>query len=273
MNSNKPTNQNHSLITHDHLRRLAVIYIRQSSEQQVRDNVGSTEFQRGLVAVPRSCGWPESKILVIDEDLGITGSSSEGRRGWRRLQIMMAAGEVGAVFCATISRLSRQLHDFELFRRIAQENNTIIYTEGRFVDPNDSNDILFSQITAMLASHENRQRVRLMSQARLTKAKNGEMVSVLPVGWIKRSDGYDYDPETKDIIRTIIDTFFQTRSIRRTVIALRKAGVQIPHRHGEGVSFKKACIGRVRNILLHPAYTGLYVYGRTQSKPGGLVLK
>jgi DNA invertase Pin-like site-specific DNA recombinase len=272
MNSNEPTNQNHPLITPDHLQRLAVVYIRQSSEQQVRDNVGSTELQRGLTAVASSHGWPDSKIQTIDEDLGITGSSSEARTGWRRLQIMMAAGEVGAVFCATISRLSRQLHDFELFRRIAQENNTIIYTEGRFVDPNDSNDILFSQITAMLASHENRQRVRLMSQARITKAKQGEMVSVLPVGWIKGSDGYNYDPETKDIIRTIIDTFFQTRSIRRTVIALRKAGVQIPHRHGEGVSFKKACIGRVRNILLHPACTGVYVYGRTQSKPGGLVL-
>ena len=185
---------------------------------------------------------------------------------------MMAAGEVGAVFCVTISRLSRQLRDFELFRQIAAENNTIIYTEGRFVDPNDLNDILFSQITAMLASHENRQRTRLMSQARITKAKQGKMVSVLPVGWIKGPDGYDYDPETKDIIRTIIDTFFQTRSIRRTVIALRKAGVQIPHRHGEGVSFKKAGIERVRKILLHPAYCGVYVYGRTQSKPRSPIL-
>ncbi len=255
------------------MRRLAIIYIRQSSEQQVRDNVGSTEFQRGLAGVARSYGWPDSKIQIIDEDLGITGSSSEGRTGWRRLQMMMAAGEVGAVFCVTISRLSRKLLDFELFRRIAAENNIIIHTEGRFVDPNDSNDILFSQLGAMLASHENSQRVRLLSQARITKAKQGEMVSVLPVGWIEGPDGrYDYDPETKDTMRTIIDTFFQTRSIRKTVVALRKAGVQIPFRHGERVSFKEAGIGRVRNILLHPAYTGLYVYGRTQSKPRGPVL-
>jgi DNA invertase Pin-like site-specific DNA recombinase len=272
MKSDEPIIQTHPLITSDHLRRLAVVYIRQSSEQQVRDNVGSTEFQRGLMTVPRSYGWPDSKIQMMDEDLGITGSSSEARRGWRRLQMMMAAGEVGAVFCVTISRLSRRLLDFELFRQIAAENNTIIYTEGRFVDPNDSNDIVFSQLTAMLASHENRQRVRLMSQARITKAKHGEMVSVLPVGWLKGPDGYDYDPETKDIIQTIIDTFFQTRSIRRTVIALTKAGVQIPSRHGNQVLFKKADIERVRKILLHPAYCGVYVYGRTQSKPGGPIL-
>ena len=271
--NNETSNQTHPLITPDHLRRLAVIYIRQSSEQQVLNNVGSTELQRGLTAVARSYGWPESRIETIDEDLGITGSSSEGRAGWRRLQLMMAAGDVGAVFSVTISRLSRQLLDFELFRRIAAENNVIIYTEGRFVDPSDSNDILFSQLTAMLASHENRQRVRLMSQARFTKAKRGEMVSVLPVGWIKGPDDrWDYDAELKEIIQTIIDTFFQTRSIRKTVIALRKAGVQIPYRKGQGVSFKKAGIGRVRNVLLHPAYTGLYVYGRTQSKPGASIL-
>src|SRR4029450_2729189 len=131
MNSNKPIIQTHPLITSDHLRRLAIIYVRQSSEQQVRDNVGSTELQRGLTAVPRSYGWPDSKIQTIDEDLGITGSSSEGRKGFRRLQIKMAAGEVGAVFCVTISRLSRRLLDFELFRQIAQENSTIIYTEGQ----------------------------------------------------------------------------------------------------------------------------------------------
>ena len=73
-------------------------------------------------------------------------------------------------------------------------------------------------------------------------------------------------------MRTIIDTFFQTRSIRKTVVALRKAGVQIPFRQRDHVSFKEAGIGRVRKILLHPAYTGLYVYGRTQSKPRGPVL-
>jgi DNA invertase Pin-like site-specific DNA recombinase len=273
MKNDEPSNQTHPLITPDHSRRLAVIYIRQSTEEQVRNNVGSTEYQRSLAAVARSYGWANHNILIIDEDLGLSGSSAEHRTGWQRLQMMVGAKQVGAVFVATISRMSRQLIDFEVFRLIAAANDTLIYTDGRFVDPADSNDIIFSQLTAMLASHENRQRVRLMSQARITKAKQGEMVSVLPVGWIKDPDGrYDYDPETKDIIRTIIDTFFQTRSIRRTVIALRKAGVQIPHRQGERVSFKKTSVGRVRIILLHPAYTGLYVYGRTQSKPGGPLL-
>jgi hypothetical protein len=70
----------------------------------------------------------------------------------------------------------------------------------------------------------------------------------------------------------IIDTFWQTRSLRRTALALEKAGIQIPSRHGQRIGFKKPSIHRVRLILVHPAYAGTYVYGRTQSQPGGPVL-
>ena len=153
MNTNELTTQTHPLITPDHLRRLAVVYIRQSTEEQVRDNVSSTQYQRSLAAVARSYGWPDSRIQIIDEDLGMSGSSSERRTGWHRLQMMLGAKQVGAVFVATISRLSRQLIDFEVFRLVAAANDTLIYTDGRFVDPADSNDIIFSQLTAMLASH------------------------------------------------------------------------------------------------------------------------
>ena len=58
MNSDEITRQIHSLITIDHLRRSAIVYLRQSTEQQVRDNTGSTDFQRSLANVARSYGWP-----------------------------------------------------------------------------------------------------------------------------------------------------------------------------------------------------------------------
>ena len=110
-------------------------------------------------------------------------------------------------------------------------------------------------------------------QSRLAKAQRGEVVSRLPVGWIKGPDGkYDYDPATKDTIRRIIDTFWQTRAIRRTVIALAKAGVQIPCRKRDGQLFyAKPTMSRVTFILTHPAYTGTYVFAKTQSQPGGPV--
>ena len=108
--------QSHPAISPDHLRRLAVVYMRQSTEEQVRENTGSTEFQRGLNEVALSYGWPESQIVTIEDDLGKSGSTIEGRKGWERMQEMIEAGQVGAVFVANISRLSRQLLDFEVFR-------------------------------------------------------------------------------------------------------------------------------------------------------------
>ena len=161
---------------------------------------------------------------------------------------MVAAKEVGIVIVANIARLSRQLLDFELFRLLAVANNTLLYADGRFVDPADSNDIVYSQLQAMFASHENRQRVRLMSQARITKAKNGAVVSSLPVGWVKGPDGtYEKDPETKDTIQFVIETFWEKRSPRGTVKALAKAGVQIPCRRGKSLLHKTETGSREEN--------------------------
>jgi DNA invertase Pin-like site-specific DNA recombinase len=275
MNKNELTNQTHALITPDHLRRRAVIYVRQSTEKQVRENTGSTDFQRSLAEVARSYGWPDSQIEIIDEDLGITGSSSEWRIAWQRLQEMIEAKQVGAVFVATISRMARQVLDFELFRLRSALHNTLLYTDGRFINPADSLDTIVSQISAIVAHFENRKRTELMTQSRLTKARKGEVVSKLPVGWIKGPDGrYHHDPEAQDAIRIVIETFWQERSIRRTVKALAKAGVQIPYRdrRDQRICLRRPTCGRVTRILTHPAYAGTYVYGITQSQPGGPVL-
>ena len=273
MINNELTTQNHPLITPDHLRRKAIIYIRQSTEEQVRENSGSTDFQRSLATVAQSYGWPDTLIETIDDDLGKSGSSTERRVGWQRLQIMIASKQVGAVFVANITRLSRQLLDYEVFRILAAANNTLIVTDGRVVDPADSNDIIFSQITAMVGAFENRQRTKIMSTARMTKAKNGAVVSALPVGWIKTPGGdYDYDPETKDAIRAIIDTFWRVRSIRQTVKLLAKNGINIPSRRGKRLYISKPTLGGVKRLLVNPAYAGTYVFGKTQSQPGGPVL-
>jgi DNA invertase Pin-like site-specific DNA recombinase len=247
MKNNQAIKQTHPLITPDHLRRLAIIYVRQSTEEQVRDNVGSTEYQRGLVEVGRALGWEESQIQVIDEDLGKSGSSTERRKGLQRLQTLIVAKQVGIVIVATISRLSRQVLDFEIFRRMAAAHNTLLYTDGRLVDPADSHDTIVSQISAMVAHYENRQRADMMRKARKVRAQQGVVVSTLPVGWIKGPDSeYSLDPETKDTIRTIIDAFWRTRALRRTVIELKKAGVKIPARHGQRVTYKEPHIARVR---------------------------
>ena len=74
------------------------------------------------------------------------------------MQEMIDADKVGAVFVANISRLSRQVLDVEIFRVRAALHKTLLYFDGRFVNPADSNDTIVSQLTAMVAQYENRKR-------------------------------------------------------------------------------------------------------------------
>lgn len=108
-------NRTHPAVTAEHIRRLAVVYLRQSTPEQVQKNTGSAQFQRSLAEVAQSYGWPDSQIKIIDEDLGRSGSSTHQRLGWQSLQRMIEARQVGAVFVANVSRLSRQVIDLSSF--------------------------------------------------------------------------------------------------------------------------------------------------------------
>lgn len=82
-------------ITSSHLSRQAVVYLRQSSAAQVEHNRESTERQYALVGKARDLGWPDDRIIVIDEDLGLSGSGSVARSGFARLTAEVALARVG----------------------------------------------------------------------------------------------------------------------------------------------------------------------------------
>jgi len=90
-----------------HLDRLAVVYVRQSTLQQVTDHQESTRLQYGLVTRAKALGWPPERILTIDEDLGKSGSSAEGRSGFQRLVSEVGLNHVGLILGVEMSRLAR----------------------------------------------------------------------------------------------------------------------------------------------------------------------
>jgi DNA invertase Pin-like site-specific DNA recombinase len=272
MKTNQAITLTHPLITPEHLKRKAIVYLRQSSMEQVEKNTGSQAYQRNQVDLAQAYGWPDDLIEVIDDDLGKSGSSVDRRSGWQRMLDQIALNAVGCVFAVNISRLGRQLLPIEELRVMALYHGTLLCLDNRLSDPSNPNDTVLTQITASFAQYENKKRVEHMTHARMAKAKQGAVVSQMPVGWEKGPDGkYDYDPEVKEAIRRIIDTFFQVRSIRRTVKELTKAGVEIPCRQGARRYFVKPTLDGVRNLLIHPAYAGTYVYGKTESQRGGPV--
>jgi hypothetical protein len=148
MKKKKLTNQTSPLITPDHLLRVAVVYCWHSTEHEVQ-NTGPTEHQRRLAEVARRYGWSDSQIEIIDDDLGRSRSSAETLPGWQQLQDMIDANQVGVVFVATVSRLSRRVMEFELFRLRAALHNTLLYTDGQFSDLAGATDRILSEIVSM----------------------------------------------------------------------------------------------------------------------------
>ena len=84
-------------ITSGHLTRVAVVYLRQSSSAQVEHNRESTDRQYALARKANELGWPTDRVVVIDEDLGLTGSGAVARSGFARLTAEVALGHVGLV--------------------------------------------------------------------------------------------------------------------------------------------------------------------------------
>jgi DNA invertase Pin-like site-specific DNA recombinase len=124
MKTNDQPTLTHPLVTHEHLGRKALNYVRQSSAEQVEKNTGSQTFQRNQVELARSYGWPEHLIEIIDEDLGKSGSTVDRRTGWQRMLKEIAANRVGAVFSVNISRLGREMLPVEELRILAAHHGT-----------------------------------------------------------------------------------------------------------------------------------------------------
>ncbi len=113
----------------DHLDRFAVIYVRQSTLFQVRENSGSTARQYDLVKRAQDLGWDPSSIRVIDQDQGQSGSSSVGRDGFQWLVAEVGLGHVGAGLSLEVSRLARSCSDWYQLLEICALTETLVIDE------------------------------------------------------------------------------------------------------------------------------------------------
>ena len=125
-----------------HRERLAVVYVRQSTPQQMVRHKESTRLQYALVERAFNFGWPRSSILVVDDDLGRSGSSIEGRPGFQRLVAEVGLGNIGLVLGAEVSRLARSNRDWHQLLEICALFDVLIADVDGVYDPSDYNDRL-----------------------------------------------------------------------------------------------------------------------------------
>jgi DNA invertase Pin-like site-specific DNA recombinase len=257
-------------ITPRHLARKAVVYLRQSTDEQVQHNTGSTDYQRGQIRFPQAWGWAPERTEIIDDDLGLSGAAAGHRPGYQRLVAEIGRDEVGAVFLSDLSRGGRDASEWYQFLALCQRYGTLIVVDGRVYDPNDGGALLMTRLLATMAEHDNWMRRQTLQRGRLTKAAKGQAVSAPPVGYVRAADGSwakDPDPNVQAAIAAVFRAFLAERSCGRTLHALERQGAQLPRRRGVHLYWIEPTVPQLYRMLIHPAYAGTYRYRWTVSDP------
>jgi len=265
-----------SKVRPEHLNRMAIVYIRQSTLTQVRYNRESTERQYALQEKALNLGWTQDQIQVIDEDLGISGSGRAQRQGFQQLVTQVSFGQVGGIFGLEISRLARSSADLLRLLELCGLFNTIVVDEDGIYDLCDFNDRLILGFKGTMSEAELHFLRSRMLGGKKNKAKKGELRFPLPVGYAYDIDGqtvFDPDEEVQIAVRNVFKAFHSTGSAYGVVRFFAQNNLRFPKRAYGGVWAGKLVWGtlthsRVLGILSNPGYTGAYVFGRYHDQKG-----
>jgi DNA invertase Pin-like site-specific DNA recombinase len=265
-------------ITARHLERLAVVYVRQSSVRQVRENIESTQLQYSLVDRARACGWPEQRIEVIDDDLGISGQSLEGRAGFQRLLAEISLGHVGIVLGIEMSRLARNCRDWHQLLELCAVFDTLLGDADGIYNPREHNDRLLLGLKGTMSEAELHVLHNRLHAGRLNKARRGEYFSQAPIGYVRTRDGFALEPDeqARNVVRLVFDKLEELGSVAAVLRYFHRERIQIGVRRANGreqssLSWRPAHRSTLLNLLRHPIYAGAYVFGRgmTDSRRSG----
>jgi DNA invertase Pin-like site-specific DNA recombinase len=262
----------HPKIRSAHLRRQAIVYIRQSGAHQVRDNRESSARQYALVQRAEALGWPAKSVEVVDEDQARTATAAAHRDGFKNLVAEIGAGQVGVVLALEASRLARSSADWHRLVEICVVTQTLLADETAVYDPRDPNDRLLLGVKGTISEAEIFTLRCRLNEGRLNKARRGELAQSLPVGYVRSGSGEvvkEPDRQVQERLGYIFRLFTRHKVARRVVAQLVQEKLQIPAkvwggpRHGQ-VTWKDPDIGDVLRLLRSPTYAGAYVYGRKE---------
>src|SRR6266850_6137548 len=250
----------------EHLARKAIVYLRQSSEKQVRQNTESQRLQYDMADRIRGLGWQE--VEIINSDLGISAAiGSICREGFERVLSSVALGEVGIVVSREVSRLSRTDKDWCRLVEVCQIFGTLIGDEQQVYDLSYLDDQLVLGIKGTLSVVELKVLRQRMQAGQESKARRGELFKRLPVGYARDLTGkvgLHSDQRICDAIRLVFMKFRERWSIRQTFQWFRDHDIELPANpiHGTRLVWKIPSQSLVRDILSNPFYAGAYVWGR-----------
>lgn len=258
-----------------HRDRLAAIYVRQSTMQQVERHRESTQLQYGLQEHARRLGWPPERILVIDDDLGISGTSSVGRAGFQRLLAEVALDHVGLILGVEMSRLARSCRDWYQLLDLCAPFGTLIGDLDGLYDPAQYNDRLLLGLKGTMSEAELHILKQRMLQGKQHKARRGELGMAVPTGYVRRPSGeviLDPDEEVRAVVRSVFEQFERLGTVHAVLRLLTRQGTRLGIRVPGGLNageleWRRPNRWTLTNMVRNPIYAGAYVYGRRCTDP------
>jgi DNA invertase Pin-like site-specific DNA recombinase len=255
-----------------HLQRVAAVYVRQSSPAQVRNNQESRRRQRALKERAHELGWPEERILVLEEEQARTASSRRGRQAYRELAEKVVGGQVGIILAVEVSRWARDNAAWQLLLRDCLFAEVLLADEQKVYDANDPHDRVMLGIQGVLAEYELGLLRRRMQECWWEKAKRAEIFTNIATGYVEvRGQGLRKHPHQRvqHSLERMFQKFEQVPSVMKLCQWYLEQEEPLPYvAHGDDphqVQWLPANYSRLLWMLKNPAYTGAYVLGRTQT--------
>ena len=265
-------------VLQQHLDKLALVYVRQSSHRQVEQNIESTQMQYRLADRAEAYGWPQSRIDIIDDDLGVSGKSIEGRTGFQRLLAEVSLGHVGMVMGIEMSRLARSCRDWHHLLELCAMFSTLLADADGVYDPRDHNDRLLLGLKGTMSEAELYVLRGRLRAGQLNKARRGEFFTHAPIGYVRSDDTLIKDPDdqVRSVVELVFAKFQELQSAAGVLRYLYDHQIQIGCRDHRGpakgqLRWRAANQSTIIGLLHHPVYAGAYVYGRRENNPAKIV--
>ncbi len=258
-----------------HLDRKAIVYIRQSSPQQVAEHKESTARQYALADVAMALGWPRDRAEIIDADQGRTAQTVEGRRGIQYILAELSLDHVGILLGQDASRLARSDPDWVPMVRSCGLFRALLGDYDGLYDPTDFNDRLLLGLKGIMSEAELHFLRARMHEGRLNKARRGELFNHASIGYVREPGGgpaLDPDEQVQQVVRLVFDPFDRRGTLHGLLRYLVHHGIRLPIRPHAGpnrgkLEWRRPDRETLQNMLHHPVYAGYYRHGHRALDP------
>jgi len=254
-----------------HLERLAYLYLRQSTPQQMLDHKESLRVQLQLKEKLLDLGF--KNVEVIDTDLGKSGAGYADRAGFGKILNEVYQERVGAVAAWEASRLARSDYEWRNLIRFCQITNTLVIDESGIYDPNNIDDNAMLGIKATMCEYELNMLMKRARAGSLEKARRGELYTMVPSGYYLTEEGkceMEVDERIQQTLQLVFDKFNEFGSAHQVLLWFCDEGIKFPkvryYQKKRTIEWELPIYSTILSVLKNPIYAGAYVYGRSTTR-------